>query len=79
MNELSADRTTPHFVLSHEGELHGQDTPENRQLVRRIQACEQACEGISTDELERGIVADTRRVIVQVLPIVQAHSDRKAA
>jgi hypothetical protein len=72
MTDIAQAKTTPHFILSHEGELHGQDCPENRELVRRIQACVHACEGISTEELERGIVRDMRRVIAEVLPILQA-------
>jgi hypothetical protein len=61
----------PHFLLSHEGELHGEDTPQNREIVRRIHACVSACEGISTEELESGVVQDMRRVIAQVIPVLQ--------
>ncbi|MGE3316303.1 MAG: hypothetical protein AB7O26_14400 [Planctomycetaceae bacterium] len=61
----------PHFLLSHEGELHGEDNPENRDIVRRIHACVNACEGISTEELESGIVQDMKRVIAQVIPLLQ--------
>ncbi len=62
---------TPAFVLSLEGEIHGNDTPENRELVRRIHACYKACEGISTDELEAGIIADMGRIIAQVVPLLK--------
>lgn len=61
----------PHFVLSTEGEIHGEDTTENREMVRRIHACVAACEGISTDELENGIIQDMRRVIADVVPLLQ--------
>ena len=61
----------PHFILTHEGDLLGQDTLETREIVRRIHACVSACEGISTDELELGIVADMRRVIAEVVPVLQ--------
>lgn len=61
----------PQFILTHEGDLLGQDTLETREIVRRIHACVSACEGISTDELERGIVADMRRVIAEVAPVLQ--------
>ena len=61
----------PHFFLSTEGEIHGEDTPENREMVRRIQACVAACEGISTEELENGIVQDMRRVIADVVPLLE--------
>lgn len=66
-----AARPAPHFVLTHAGELLGEDTPETREIVRRIHACVAACEGISTEELEAGIVADMRRVIAEVVPVLQ--------
>ncbi len=69
---------TPHFLLTTEGELHGRDTGENREIVRRIHACVHACEGISTEELEKGIVADMRRVLEEVVPVLQ-HNNRQAA
>ena len=61
----------PHFMLTMEGELHGIDNPENREIVRRIHACVAACEGISTAELERGIIQDMRRVLQDVVPILE--------
>ncbi len=69
---------TPHFLLTAEGELHGQDTEENREIVRRIHACVNACAGISTEELEKGIVADMRRVLAEVVPVLE-HNNRQAA
>jgi hypothetical protein len=70
VTEQSATRL-PRFVLTHAGELLGEDTAENRETVRRIHACVSACDGISTDELERGIVADMRRVIAEVVPVLE--------
>lgn len=72
-------KPTPHFLLTTEGELHGEDTEENREIVRRIHACVHACEGISTEELEKGIVADMRRVLAQVVPVLEQHNNRKSA
>lgn len=69
---------TPHFLLTTEGELHGEDTPENREIVRRIHACVNACEGISTEELEKGIIADMRRVLAEVVPVLE-RQNRKSA
>lgn len=66
-----ASPKVPHFVLTLDGSLHGEDTPENREIVRRIHACVDACEGISTQELESGIITDMRKVIARVLPILQ--------
>jgi hypothetical protein len=71
-------KPTPHFLLTTEGELHGQDTEENREIVRRIHACVNACEGISTEELEKGIIADMRRVLAQVVPVLE-RQQRKSA
>lgn len=62
---------TPHFLVTFEGDLLGDDTPENRDVVRRIHACVNACEGISTEELENGIIRDMQRVIAQVIPLLQ--------
>lgn len=62
---------TPHFLVTFEGDLLGDDTPANRDVVRRIHACVNACDGISTEELENGIIRDMRRVIAQVIPLLQ--------
>lgn len=62
----------PHFVLSLEGDIHGEESEQNRELVRRIHACVNACEGISTDELEKGIIQDMKRVIADVVPLLQS-------
>lgn len=70
MTEPSYVHNSPHFVVTHEGELHGEDTLENREIVRRIHACVNACDGIATEELERGIIDDMRNVISQVAPIL---------
>lgn len=53
------------------GEIRGIDTPENRELARRLRACVNACAGIPTDDLERGIVQDMRRVIADIVPLLQ--------
>ena len=60
----------PHFVVSTEGDILGQDTPENREIVRRIHACVNACDGISTEELEKGILTDMQRVLSSVVPLL---------
>ncbi len=64
----------PHFVISSEGEILGEDTPENQVLVRRVVACVNACDGITTEELEEGIIADMRKVIAQAAPLLQERS-----
>lgn len=61
----------PQFIVTVDGDIHGQDTPKSREIVRRIHACVAACEGISTEELERGIVQDMRRVLSDVIPLLK--------
>lgn len=58
------------FVVTPDGELFGHDSEEGRELARRIHACFVACEGIATEELERGIIADMRRVIAGIQPLL---------
>ncbi len=60
----------PHFIVSMEGDVLGEDTPENREIVRRIHACVNACDGISTEELEKGILQDMQRVLSSVIPLL---------
>ncbi|KAA0140141.1 MAG: hypothetical protein CME32_06150 [Gimesia sp.] len=64
----------PHFVISSEGEILGEDTPENQEMVRRVVACVNACDGITTEELESGIISDMRKVIAQTAPLLQERS-----
>lgn len=64
----------PHFVISSEGEILGEDTPENQEMVRRVVACVNACDGITTEELENGIISDMRKVIAQTAPLLQERS-----
>jgi len=71
MNQPSEPLRGPHFVVTGNGEIHGEDSDENREIVRRIHACVNACEGISTEELEKGIIQDMRRVLAQVVPLLQ--------
>ena len=59
------------IVVTPTGEILGVDTVESRELARRIKACINACEGITTDELEQGIVHDMCRVLNQVAPLLE--------
>ncbi|MEX1231974.1 MAG: hypothetical protein WEB58_17145 [Planctomycetaceae bacterium] len=68
--------TTPQFVLSADGLIASQNTPENQEIARRVSACVEACEGISTEELENGIIQDMRRVLSQVVPLLQERNRR---
>ncbi len=71
-------------IVTLNGDIHGEDTAESRELSRRIKVCINACDGISTEELEQGIVHDMCRVLTQVAPLLEAKvrggkSDEKAA
>ncbi len=66
----------PHFTLTLDGEILGEDTVENRAIPRRIRACVNACEELSTEELENGIVQDMRQVISSMAPLL---ADKKEA
>jgi len=66
------------LVITPEGDVYGEGSAANQELVRRIQACVNACDGITTEELEAGIVADMRAVIAQVAPLLeQANAQSK--
>ena len=65
----------PHFVLAADGSIHGEDTEEHRELVRRIHACMNACDGISTEELEAGIIKDICQALSEVVPVLQGQAD----
>jgi len=69
----------PHFVVTADGSIHGEDTEQNRELVRRIHACVNACEGISTEELENGIIQDMRDALAQVVPLLQSRYESPPA
>ena len=75
MSQSPQPSVGPSFVLTTDGELFGADTPENRALVRRIHACFAAFDGLSTEELEQGVVAEMRRLIGQVVPLLQSRAD----
>jgi len=59
------------FQVTDEGIFSVEGTPESLEIVRRIQACVIACEGITTEELENDIVQDMKRVIGQVIPLLE--------
>ncbi|MDX1966144.1 MAG: hypothetical protein SFV23_03130 [Planctomycetaceae bacterium] len=66
-------------VVTLAGEILGSDTEESRELARRVKACINACDGISTAELEQGIIADMCRVLGQVVPLLEAQSRQRNA
>lgn len=75
MNDRAEPLSGPHFQVSVVGDVYGEDTEENREIVRRIHACVNACEGISTEELEKGILQDMQRVIAQAVPLLAEKKD----
>jgi hypothetical protein len=75
MNEPTKPMDPPHFSVKPQPSLHQQfsemPTPaQDAQMLRRIQACVDACDGISTEELEEGVVKDMQRVLREVAPII---------
>ncbi|MEZ6046222.1 MAG: hypothetical protein R3C11_11775 [Planctomycetaceae bacterium] len=70
MSSEAQKTAQPQFVVTMDGDIHGEDTPENRDIVRRIHACWNACDGIPTDELENGIIQDMRNVISTMIPVL---------
>lgn len=74
MNESTQPLVPPHFALgstAHPAQIGEQPTQaQDAEMLRRIQACVDACEGISTEELEEGIVQDMQRVLREVAPII---------
>ena len=52
---------------------------ENAEHARRVRACLHACQGIETKELERGIIAEMRRALDTVLPLLQMARDQEQA
>ncbi len=43
----------------------------NDESLRRVQACLIACEGISTEDLEGGIIQEMRQTLRDVIPLLQ--------
>lgn len=43
----------------------------NDESLRRVQACLIACEGITTDDLEAGIIQEMRQTLKDVVPLLQ--------
>jgi hypothetical protein len=78
MSEVGHNTDVPEFIVTTEGEVLGQDTPENREIVRRINACVNACQDISTEELENGIIADMRQVLSEVVPFIAGDNLKKS-
>lgn len=71
MSDSAQPLNGPHFTVTTDGEVFGEDSEESREVARRIHACVNACDGISTEELENGIILDMRRVISQVVPLLE--------
>jgi glutamate racemase len=46
--------------------------------LRRLQACVTACEGISTAELEDGLIQRMRQALIQVVPLLEEAEQLKA-
>lgn len=60
------------LVITADGDVYGPDTPDNRDLARRIRACINACQGLTTEDLENGLIQDLCRTVLQVGPLLEA-------
>lgn len=60
------------LIITAAGDVFGPDTPENQDLARRIRACINACAGLTTEDLENGLIQDLCRTVMQVAPLLQA-------
>lgn len=63
---------TGQLIITADGDVFGPDSPENRELARRIKACINACQGLTTEDLENGLIEDLCRTIRQVAPLLEA-------
>jgi len=63
---------TGQLVITADGDVYGPDSPENRDLARRIRACINACNGLTTEDLENGLIQDLCRTVMQVGPLLEA-------
>lgn len=73
MFPTSPDAMRPgHLIITPTGEILGEDTDDSRELARRVKACINACVGITTEDLEQGVVHDMCRVLTQVAPLLEA-------
>ena len=70
MDQLDPQSET-RFIITTDGDILGQYTDENREMIRRFHACLNACEGISTEDLEQGIIQDMCRIMSEVAPILE--------
>lgn len=75
MHHLDRSLGPCRVIVTDNGEVHAADTPENRDLARRLKACVNACAGFTTEELESGIIEDMRRVIANVAPLLRDRRD----
>jgi hypothetical protein len=60
------------LIITASGDLLGDDTPENRELARRVKACINACHGLTTEELERGVVQELCQTIRELEPLLKS-------
>lgn len=70
VNDASDRTTTPEFVVTADGDLLGEDSASNRELVRRIKACVNACDGLTTADLEAGIVRQMTTLVAELTPLL---------
>ena len=61
----------PATSTSCDGEAEFQSPCFDAEDIRRIEACVLACEGITTDDLESGIIRRMQEALVSVVPLLE--------
>ncbi len=67
---------TCQLIITAEGDVFGPESTENRELARRIRACINACQGLTTEDLENGLIQDLCRTVMQVAPLLEAQKQQ---
>lgn len=75
MTAAANDQPSARLVLTGDGDLLGDDTPANRELARRVRACINACDGFTTEDLERGMIRDLCEIVRQLAPLLEARRE----
>jgi hypothetical protein len=69
MLEPPRSSTVAQITLTAHGDVYAVDSPQTRELARRVQACVNACAGLSTEDLENGLIDQLREVVKQLAPL----------
>lgn len=79
MTQSTSSSQPVQITVTGGGDVFGADSAANRNLARRVRACVNACEGLSTEDLELGIVGQMRQIIQTLAPAAAEAARRKDA